>query len=224
MYFKPPYDPFDFDDGDGYDLVPVELAWPQVPLMQDPNMRRFYELHPHDATPRAGRKNVPGVIVPGQHGGWRPGAGAPHGNTNAFKTGAHSRRLHRAARLIAQSPQLRDLIAQLAKANQRNQKRRLSTALGVAYEATLNDPASRNSINQILQNGILRRLHQLQTQDQEPNLRQNNQINQAPKSPNRSKARKPSSSGGRGLAEGATPHVADGPATAKLPSPESGEG
>ena len=29
-----PYDPFDFDDGDGYALVPVDQAWPQVPLMQ----------------------------------------------------------------------------------------------------------------------------------------------------------------------------------------------
>ena len=26
-----PYDPFDFDDGDGYALVPVDQAWPQVP-------------------------------------------------------------------------------------------------------------------------------------------------------------------------------------------------
>src|SRR4051812_25367602 len=138
-----PYDPFDFDDADGYQLVPVDRAWPQVALMSDPNVQRYYEAHPNHTPPRPGRKHILGVIVPGQRGGWRPGAGAPHNNTNAFKTGAPSPRVNRAARLIAASPQLRDLIAQLAKANQRNQRRRLDTALGVAYEATLADPTSR---------------------------------------------------------------------------------
>ena len=32
MYAQAPYDPFDFDEVGG---IPVDQAWPQVPLMQD---------------------------------------------------------------------------------------------------------------------------------------------------------------------------------------------
>src|SRR4051812_19084542 len=170
-----PYDPFDFDDGNGYALVPVDQAWPQVPLMQDANMRRWYEHHPDETPPsdRPARRRgaQPAPTVPAKRGGRRPGAGAPAGNTNAFKNGAHSRRLNQVARLIIGSPELIHLIGDIVKANQRNNRKRLQTSLAVAYEAALTDPVSRNSINQILQEGVLKRLAQIQTEEADTKLR-----------------------------------------------------
>jgi hypothetical protein len=46
-------------------------------------------------------------MPPRPRGGRRPGAGAPRGNTNALKTGAHSRRYADAIRLIAAIPAYR---------------------------------------------------------------------------------------------------------------------
>ena len=83
--------------------------------MEDPNLRRCYELHPDETPPsdRPARRRgaEPAPIVPGQRGGRRPGGGASAGNTvslprgarRAFKNGAHSRRLNQVARLIAGS-------------------------------------------------------------------------------------------------------------------------
>lgn len=192
-----PYDPFDFDDGDGYALVPVDQAWPQVALMDDPNMRRFYELHPHETPPREGnpprtRRRVPAVIIPGQRGGWRPGSGAPLNNTNAIKTGAHSKRLHQAARLVINTPELTRLIAGLVNATSQARTNRFRRSLEVAYEAALADPASRNSINRILQNGIQRRLTQIQNPNPTPKPTKNNQTTKAQRPHVRTAASAPS--------------------------------
>ena len=68
MYAQAPYDPFDFDEVGG---IPVDQAWPQVTLMQDPAMRRWYELHPDVNPPsdRPARRRgaQPAPIVPGRH-------------------------------------------------------------------------------------------------------------------------------------------------------------
>jgi hypothetical protein len=181
MYAQAPYDPFDFDEVGG---IPVDQAWPQVPLMQDPAMRRWYELHPDVNPPpdRPARRRgaQPAPIVPGQRGGRRPGAGAPVGNTNAFKNGIYSRRLNQVARLITGSPELTRLIGGIINATERNNRKRLQTSLAVAYEAALQDPVSRNSINQILQESVLRRLNQIQTKEERTKFAKNNQTIKQP--------------------------------------------
>ena len=87
-------------------------------------------------------------------GGKRPGAGAPKGNTNAFKTGKHSPRFRSLARAISQVPQLRDM----ALAQYRLQKRKERQAKKIVEEqlviALLEDPTKFNQ--------ILRGLDQLQ--------------------------------------------------------------
>ena len=87
-------------------------------------------------------------------GGKRPGAGAPRGNTNAFKTGKHSPRFRTLARAISQVPQLQDM----ALAHYRLQKRKERQARKIVEEqliiALLEDPTKFNQ--------ILRGLDQLQ--------------------------------------------------------------
>ena len=47
-----------------------------------------------------------------ERGGKRPGAGAPRGNTNAFRSGRHSRQLKALLMVLAQIPLFKTLIIQ----------------------------------------------------------------------------------------------------------------
>ena len=77
-------------------------------------------------------------------GGKRPGAGAPKGNTNAFKHGRNSKRLRALALALAQIPEARDM----AIAQHRLQKRRERQAQKIIEElllfAFLRDPIKFN--------------------------------------------------------------------------------
>lgn len=60
---------------------------------------------------------------PGRRGGRRPGAGAKPGNLNALKHGRTSRQQQRLLQLIAQDPDARDLIIEIASAQRRRRLR-----------------------------------------------------------------------------------------------------
>ena len=79
-------------------------------------------------------------------GGKRPGAGAPMGNTNAFKTGKHSPRFRALAHAISLVPQLQDM----ALAHYRLQKRKERQARKIVQEqliiALLEDPTKFNQV------------------------------------------------------------------------------
>lgn len=58
----------------------------------------------------------------GRWGGARPGAGAPKGNLNALRHGRNSRYQRQLVQLLAQIPQARDALIQIAKRRRRQQK------------------------------------------------------------------------------------------------------
>ena len=56
-------------------------------------------------------------------GGPRPGAGAPKGNLNALKTGAHSKQLHAAIGALLAVPETRRAMLALIEQKQRDTRR-----------------------------------------------------------------------------------------------------
>ncbi len=80
----------------------------------------------------AKRRPVTSDYLPAtRRGGRRPGAGAPKGNLNGLKTGAHSPRVKAVLRAIAENPESRAVFLALAQkgALQRRQTREMVIAL-----------------------------------------------------------------------------------------------
>src|SRR3972149_3622650 len=77
-------------------------------------------------------------------GGSRPGAGAPKGNLNALKTGAHSRRLRAVLHALASIPELRDFFLEVRRRQLREQR----LAARIARQALLEVVASSPSLDE----------------------------------------------------------------------------
>jgi len=80
----------------------------------------------------AKRRPVTSDYLPAtRRGGRRPGAGAPRGNLNGLKTGAHSPRVKAVLRAIAENPESRAVFLSLSQkgALQRKQTREMVIAL-----------------------------------------------------------------------------------------------
>lgn len=80
-------------------------------------------------------------------GGRRPGAGAPKGNVNAFKTGKTSRQYQRMLEIVQQDPEMVRLLREVALGNEKRAARRRRYALSVLkqvldrFEQQANDRA-----------------------------------------------------------------------------------
>ncbi len=70
----------------------------------------------------------------GRWGGPRPGAGAPRGNLNALRHGRNSRYHQQLLQLLAQIPQVRDTLIEIAKRRRRQQKQVESGAAALLAE------------------------------------------------------------------------------------------
>src|SRR3990170_3057927 len=79
-------------------------------------------------------------------GGRRPGAGAPAGNLNALKHGAHSSYTHALVQALAAHPTTREALIRLAR-RRRAQKREAERAASVLLSALLDKtlPSLRNN-------------------------------------------------------------------------------
>ena len=62
-------------------------------------------------------------------GGKRPGVGAPKGNLNAVKTGQYSVRLRAIARALSDVPQVRDLLMETERLQNKQQRKAQRLAL-----------------------------------------------------------------------------------------------
>lgn len=80
-------------------------------------------------------------------GGRRPGAGAPKGNINAFKTGKTSAQYQRLLEIVSQDPEMVRLLREVALGNEQRAARRRRYALSVfkqvleRFEQQANDRA-----------------------------------------------------------------------------------
>ena len=64
-------------------------------------------------------------------GGRRPGAGAPKGNLNAFRTGAHSKQYQRLLEILSREPEAVRLLEEIALGDEKRIKRRRRYAMQV---------------------------------------------------------------------------------------------
>src|SRR3972149_6217385 len=71
---------------------------------------------------------------PSRRGGKRPGAGAPAGNLNALKHGAHSSYIHALVQALAAHPTTREALIRLAR-RRRAQKREAERAASLLLSA-----------------------------------------------------------------------------------------
>jgi hypothetical protein len=144
-------------------FTPILESWPFVPVEQDANLKHLLEDPDYwlDAEPpppaRTARRKVAPVIIPGKHGGWRPGGGAPKGNLHALKTGAHTQRLVEAVRLAHTVDDLKALVYECARQTQTKDSRaRYRRALTLAWMASLQDEETANALRALLVQGIAR--------------------------------------------------------------------
>ena len=104
----------------------------------------------------------PPFRVKGTHGGRRPGAGAPKGNSNSLKHGLYSRRVYIAALMMAAVPELRLLITALAKDRAKKYHPAYRQAFVEAYRIVLADQELAKSIKALVQNRLQQHLSQVQ--------------------------------------------------------------
>jgi hypothetical protein len=143
--------------------TPILESWPLVPIEQDANLKYMLEdpdywrdADPPPPTPRP-RRNVAPVIIPGKHGGWRPGAGAPRRNLNALKTGIHAQRLVDSVLLIHNVPDLKALVYECARQTQtKSTPTRYRRALTLAWMASLQDKETAEALRTLLLQGLAR--------------------------------------------------------------------
>ena len=144
-------------------FLPLEQQWPFVPIEQDPNLKYMVE-EPDpwlDDEPRArgpkSRRQVAPVVIPGKHGGWRPGLGAPKGNMNALKNGSRTQRLVEAVRLVHSIDDLKALVYEGARQTEIKSGRiRYRRALTLAWMASLQDEETANALRNLLLQGVAR--------------------------------------------------------------------
>ena len=79
-------------------------------------------------------------------GGKRPGAGAPRGNTNAVKTGRHSARLRAIAKALSAVPEIRDLLLEAERRQQREQRKAQRLALRALQDIASRIPDENNPL------------------------------------------------------------------------------
>ena len=146
-----------------YVFTPVLESWPHVPVEQDANLKHLLEDPDYwlDGGPPpptlSSRRKVARVIIPGKHGGWRPGGGAPKGNMNALKTGAHTQRLVEAVRLVHTVDDLKAIVYECARQTESKSSRaRYRRALTLASMASLQDEETAAALRALLVQGIAR--------------------------------------------------------------------
>ena len=79
-------------------------------------------------------------------GGKRPGAGAPKGNLNAVKTGQYSVRLRAIARALSDVPQVRDLLMETERLQNKQQRKAQRLALRALQDIVSGIPDVNNPL------------------------------------------------------------------------------
>ena len=79
-------------------------------------------------------------------GGKRPGAGAPRGNLNAVKSGQYSVRLRAIAKALSEVPQVRDMIAEAERRQNKQQHKAQRLALQALQEIVSGIPDVNNPL------------------------------------------------------------------------------
>ena len=79
-------------------------------------------------------------------GGKRPGAGAPRGNLNAVKTGQYSVRLRAIARALSDVPQVRDLLMETERLQNKQQRKAQRLALQALQDIVSGIPDVNNPL------------------------------------------------------------------------------
>jgi hypothetical protein len=143
--------------------TPILESWPLVPIEQDANLKHLLEDpdywldEPPPPPSHPARRKVAPVVIPGKHGGWRPGAGAPRRNMNALKTGAYTRRLADAVRLVHSIDDLKALVYEGARqAQAKSTRTRYRRALTLAWMASLQDEETAGDLRALLLQGLAR--------------------------------------------------------------------
>ena len=79
-------------------------------------------------------------------GGNRPGAGAPRGNMNAVKTGQYSVRLRAIARALGEVPQIRDMLVETERRQNKHQRKAQRLALQALQDIVSGIPDVNNPL------------------------------------------------------------------------------
>ena len=79
-------------------------------------------------------------------GGKRPGVGAPKGNLNAVKTGQYSVRLRAIARALSDVPQVRDLLMETERLQNKQQRKAQCLALRALQDIVSGIPDVNNPL------------------------------------------------------------------------------
>ena len=79
-------------------------------------------------------------------GGKRPGAGAPKGNLNAVKTGQYSVRLRAIAKALTEVPQIRDMLTEAERRQNKQQRKAQRLTLQALQEFVSGIPDVNNPL------------------------------------------------------------------------------
>ena len=83
-------------------------------------------------------------------GGKRPGAGAPRGNLNAFKSGRYSSRYRTLVEALASIPEIRDMILAHHRLQKRKERQAIKLLRLSLINTLLQDPQKFNQIIKLL--------------------------------------------------------------------------